>query len=192
MEPQPTPEGKPLHPGSVYAISKRDQEELCLVGGRAYGIPTVALRCFNVYGPGRSLSNPYTGVSAIYCSQLSHDNPPLIFEDGLQTENFVHVEDIVQAKKAIFGTVMQTSRRSVLSWGIGRELPWRTECLISYDGSAPNRAAIARAKLKLNWRGEVCSGSLKRWTRCMLASHEKTSSGGSLHEGGIHYRTWRP
>jgi dTDP-L-rhamnose 4-epimerase len=97
VDPQPTSEDKPLSPTSVYAISKRDQEELCLVVGRAYGIPTVALRFFNVYGPGQSLSNPYTGVSAMFCSQLSHNNPPLVFEDGLQSRDFVHVEDIVQA-----------------------------------------------------------------------------------------------
>jgi dTDP-L-rhamnose 4-epimerase len=97
VAPQPTSEDKPLNPTSVYAISKRDQEEMCLAVGRAYGIPTVALRFFNVYGPGQSLSNPYTGVSAIFCSRLLHNNPPLIFEDGLQSRDFVHVEDIVQA-----------------------------------------------------------------------------------------------
>jgi dTDP-L-rhamnose 4-epimerase len=97
VDPQQTLKDKLLHPSSIYANWKRDQEELCLVVGQAYGIPTVVLRFFNVYGPGQSLSNPYTGVSAIFCSQLNHHNPPLIFEDGRQSRDFAHVDDIVQA-----------------------------------------------------------------------------------------------
>lgn len=95
--PIPTPEEKPLNPTSVYAISKRDQEELCLTVGRAYNIPTIALRFFNVYGPRQALSNPYTGVVAIFSSRLLNKKPPLIYEDGLQSRDFVHVSDIVQA-----------------------------------------------------------------------------------------------
>lgn len=97
LVPFPTDEGKPLSPTSPYAISKRDQEELCLTLGRAYGIPTVALRYFNVYGERQSLSNPYTGIAAIFASRVLNGNPPLVFEDGLQTRDFVHVSDIVQA-----------------------------------------------------------------------------------------------
>jgi dTDP-L-rhamnose 4-epimerase len=92
----PTNEGKPLQPTSVYAISKRDQEELCLVVGRAYAIPTVALRFFNVYGPGQALSNPYTGVAAIFSSRLLNGQSPLIFEDGGQSRDFIHVDDLVR------------------------------------------------------------------------------------------------
>ncbi len=97
LEPLPTSEEKPLQPTSVYAISKRDQEELCLTLGRAYDIPTVALRFFNTYGSGQSLSNPYTGVAAIFASRLLNNRPPIIFEDGKQMRDFVHVDDIVQA-----------------------------------------------------------------------------------------------
>jgi len=97
VEPVPTDEDKPLKPTSVYAITKRDQEELCLCVGRAYDIPTVALRLFNVYGPRQALSNPYTGVAAIFSSRLRNHQPPLVFEDGLQSRDFVHVSDIVQA-----------------------------------------------------------------------------------------------
>jgi dTDP-L-rhamnose 4-epimerase len=96
-KPIPTRENKPLHPTSVYAVSKRDQEELCLSVGRAYGIPTVALRYFNVYGPRQSLSNPYTGVCAIFSSRIRNGNPPIIYEDGLQTRDFIYVDDIVYA-----------------------------------------------------------------------------------------------
>jgi dTDP-L-rhamnose 4-epimerase len=97
LSPIPTNEDKPLFPTSVYAISKQDQEQLCLVMGRAYGIPTIALRYFNVYGTRQALSNPYTGVCAIFCSRLLNGHPPLIFEDGEQSRDFIHVHDIVQA-----------------------------------------------------------------------------------------------
>jgi len=94
--PLPTAEDKPLQPTSVYAISKRDQEELCLSVGRAYGIPTVALRFFNVFGPGQALSNPYTGVAAIFSSRLLNGQQPLVYEDGRQSRDFIHVRDLVE------------------------------------------------------------------------------------------------
>jgi dTDP-L-rhamnose 4-epimerase len=97
VKPLPTDEEKPLIPTSTYAISKKDQEELCLVIGRAYHIPVVALRYFNTYGKRQSLSNPYTGVAAIFASRLLNNNAPVIFEDGLQSRDFVHVSDVVQA-----------------------------------------------------------------------------------------------
>lgn len=93
----PTPETKSLDPTSVYAITKQDQEQLSLVVGRAYGVPTVALRYFNVYGPRQALSNPYTGIAAIFSGRLLNDQPPLIFEDGLQARDFTHVDNIVAA-----------------------------------------------------------------------------------------------
>ena len=96
LQPIPTSEAKPLIPTSVYAVSKRDHEELCLVVGAAYGVSTVALRFFNVYGPGQSLSNPYTGVAAIFASRLLNGNAPVIFEDGRQSRDFIHVSDIVE------------------------------------------------------------------------------------------------
>ena len=93
----PTPETKSLDPSSIYAITKRDQEEMCLCVGRAYGLPSVALRFFNVYGERQALSNPYTGVAAIFASRLLNGQPPLIYEDGRQSRDFVHVSDVVQA-----------------------------------------------------------------------------------------------
>jgi dTDP-L-rhamnose 4-epimerase len=97
LEPIGTTEEKPLFPTSVYAVSKQDQEQYCLAVGRAYKIPTVAFRYFNVYGTRQALSNPYTGVCAIFSSRLLNDQAPLIFEDGLQSRDFIHVSDIVQA-----------------------------------------------------------------------------------------------
>ena len=97
LEPVPTPESKTPSLSSVYALSKFDQERMCLMIGRAYGIPTVALRFFNVFGTRQALSNPYTGVLAIFASRLLNGNAPLIFEDGLQRRDFVSVYDIAQA-----------------------------------------------------------------------------------------------
>jgi dTDP-L-rhamnose 4-epimerase len=97
LTPVPTPESKTPSLESVYALSKYDQEKLCLIAGRAYGIPTVALRFFNVYGPRQALSNPYTGVLAIFASRLLNGREPLIFEDGRQQRDFVSVYDVAAA-----------------------------------------------------------------------------------------------
>jgi dTDP-L-rhamnose 4-epimerase len=96
LEHEPTAETKPLRPTSIYAINKRDHEEMTLAVGAAYGIPSVALRFFNVYGERQSLSNPYTGVAAIFASRLLNDRPPLVFEDGNQTRDFIDVRDIAR------------------------------------------------------------------------------------------------
>ena len=97
LRPIPTPETKQPSLASIYALSKYDQEQMCLVVGRAYGIPTVALRFFNAYGPFQSLSNPYTGVLAIFASRLLNHKRPMIFEDGRQLRDFVSVYDVAQA-----------------------------------------------------------------------------------------------
>jgi dTDP-L-rhamnose 4-epimerase len=97
LDPVATPETKRAAPASVYALSKLDQEQLCLMFGEAYSVPTVALRFFNAYGPHQSLSNPYTGVLAIFASRCLNRNAPLLFEDGMQRRDFVHVLDVAQA-----------------------------------------------------------------------------------------------
>lgn len=97
LEPVPTPESKQPSLASIYALSKYDQERMCLLIGRAYRIPTVALRLFNVYGPRQALSNPYTGVLAIFAARLLNDHQPLIFEDGNQRRDFVSVHDVARA-----------------------------------------------------------------------------------------------
>ena len=94
LTPVPTPETKSPAIASVYALSKYDQERMCLLVGAAYRIPTVALRLFNVYGPRQALSNPYTGVLAIFAARYLNGKPPLIFEDGRQRRDFVHVRDV--------------------------------------------------------------------------------------------------
>ena len=115
-----TNEEKPLYPTSIYAISKMDQELMCLNVGRAYGIPTVALRYFNTYGRRQALSNPYTGVAAIFSSRLLNGNQPLIFEDGLQSRDFIHVTDIVQAN--LLGMENDAADFQVFNIGTGRRL----------------------------------------------------------------------
>jgi dTDP-L-rhamnose 4-epimerase len=119
LKPAPTNEDKPLFPSSVYAISKQDQEQFCLVVGRAYEIPVVALRYFNVYGPRQALSNPYTGVCAIFSGRLLNDQAPMVFEDGEQTRDFVHVSDIVQANLL----ALETDRANYQTLNIGTGSP---------------------------------------------------------------------
>jgi dTDP-L-rhamnose 4-epimerase len=97
LTPERTDEAKPLDPTSIYALTKADQEKMVLQIGAAYGIPSVALRFFNIYGPRQALSNPYTGVAAIFSSRLLNGNAPIIFEDGEQSRDFVSVHDIVRA-----------------------------------------------------------------------------------------------
>jgi dTDP-L-rhamnose 4-epimerase len=97
----PTAEGKPLFPTSVYATTKRCQEEMCLEVGIAYKLPAVALRYFNIYGTRQSLNNPYTGVCAIFLSRIKNNRPPSIFEDGRQSRDFIHVSDIVEANMLV-------------------------------------------------------------------------------------------
>jgi dTDP-L-rhamnose 4-epimerase len=97
LVPVPTPEAKQPAISSVYSLTKFYQERACLLFGTAYDVPTVALRFFNVYGPGQALSNPYTGVLANFASRLLNDRPPILFEDGLQRRDFVHVRDVTRA-----------------------------------------------------------------------------------------------
>ncbi|HYP14240.1 MAG TPA: NAD-dependent epimerase/dehydratase family protein [Bryobacteraceae bacterium] len=97
LTPVPTPEDKTPSLASVYALSKYDQEKMCLVIGRAYQIPAVALRFFNIFGPYQALSNPYTGVLAIFAARLLNGRAPLINEDGLQKRDFVSVYDVARA-----------------------------------------------------------------------------------------------
>jgi dTDP-L-rhamnose 4-epimerase len=94
LTPEPTPEGKQPCLSSIYALNKYDQERMCLLFGSSYEVPTTALRFFNVYGPDQALSNPYTGVLAIFGGRLLNDRPPLIFEDGEQRRDFVSVHDV--------------------------------------------------------------------------------------------------
>mgnify|MGYP000400850427 CR=1 FL=1 len=97
LKPVPTGEKTPLMPNSIYALSKKMQEETSLLVGKLYDIPITSLRFFNAYGVRQSLSNPYTGVCAIFIARIKNGKSPLVFEDGNQSRDFVSVRDIVRA-----------------------------------------------------------------------------------------------
>jgi dTDP-L-rhamnose 4-epimerase len=119
LEAVATAEEKPLQCSSIYALGKKDQEEMCLLYGRTYDVPVVALRYFNIYGTRQALSNPYTGVAAIFASRLMTGRAPLIFEDGEQLRDFVSVHDVVQANLL----AMQRSEADGLALNIGSGQP---------------------------------------------------------------------
>ena len=123
LKPLPTNETKTSEINSVYALSKRDQEELCLMFGRTYGIPVTALRFFNIYGTRQALSNPYTGVAAIFASRLINNQAPLVFEDGEQMRDFVSVHDIIRANLLAMET--PASNGEVINVGCGEPISIR-------------------------------------------------------------------
>lgn len=118
LEPLPTPEGKAAAPESIYALSKYGQEMMGRLFGRAYGIPVVALRFFNVYGERQALANPYTGVLANFAARYLNGRSPLIFEDGGQRRDFVHVRDVVAA--CVLALESRQARDLALNIGSGR------------------------------------------------------------------------
>jgi dTDP-L-rhamnose 4-epimerase len=120
LTPVPTPEWKTPSLSSIYALTKYDQERLCLIWGEAFGVPTVALRFFNVYGPRQALSNPYTGVLAIFAARLLSGKPPLIYEDGRQRRDFVSVRDVARACRLAVGGASAAGR--AVNIGSGRSV----------------------------------------------------------------------
>lgn len=125
LVPVPTPETKAPDLSSIYALSKFDQERMCLMIGEAYGMETSALRFFNVHGPRQALSNPYTGVLAIFAARFLNGNPPLVFEDGLQQRDFVSVHDVARACRLAFETPAAAGQ--VFNIGSGRA--WTIEAI---------------------------------------------------------------
>lgn len=199
LSPAPTTEEKPLYPTSVYAVTKQDQEQFCLAVGRSYGIPAVALRYFNVYGTRQALSNPYTGVCAIFSARLLNNNRPLVFEDGEQSRDFVHVSDIVQANllaletdranyQAInVGTGRATSIREVsrlLAEGLGLDL--EPEIVSKYrEGDIRHCVAdISKAKSLLGYEPKVSLENgipeLLKWVREQAARDKVESATAEL------------
>jgi len=120
LHPAPTPEDKPPRLASVYALSKYDQERMSLIVGQAYSIPTVALRFFNVYGSRHALSNPYTGVLANFAARQLNGRSPMIFEDGGQKRDFVHVRDVCRA--CYLAATRDAAVGSVFNIGSGRAI----------------------------------------------------------------------
>ena len=123
LRPLPTNETKPSEINSVYALSKRDQEQLCLIYGRTYDVPVTALRFFNIYGTRQALSNPYTGVAAVFASRLLNGKSPMVFEDGEQMRDFVSVHDIVRAN--MLAMERPQSNDKVINIGCGKPITIR-------------------------------------------------------------------
>jgi len=117
LKPIPTPESAIFYCNSIYALTKKEQEEMSLIIGKTYSIPTVVLRFFNVYGPRQSLSNPYTGVAAIFMSRIKNNRQPVVFEDGLQTRDFIYVEDVADA--CVLALEKQEASYQVFNVGTG-------------------------------------------------------------------------
>jgi dTDP-L-rhamnose 4-epimerase len=185
--PAPTTEDKPLQPLSIYAIGKRDHEEMFLAVGRAYDIPAVALRYWQVYGQRQALSNPYTGVAAIFCSRILSGNPPPVYEDGQQLRDFVHASDIARANvqalerpQADFQSINLGTGTPIsiagVAWTLIREMG------ADGDGMAPNILGefrpgdtrdcypdISRARTLLGFEPQVSfeqgAGELVEWVR---------------------------
>ncbi len=168
--PIPTPEWKRPTLPSVYALSKFDQEQLCLMIGRAYKISAVGLRFFNIYGPHQALSNPYTGVLAIFASRLLNNRRPLINEDGEQKRDFVSVYDVARCCRLALETEKadghvfnvgsgQQIRISELACRISRALGKRIEPEITGKARAGDIrhcfADISLARQILNYEPEV-------------------------------------
>jgi dTDP-L-rhamnose 4-epimerase len=202
--PAPTSETKPLFPTSIYAITKQDQEQFALVTGRAYDIPTVALRYFNVYGRRQSLSNPYTGVCAIFSSRLLNDQRPVVFEDGEQSRDFVHVSDIVRANllamesdRAVdhainIGTGTPTAVREAaerLAAGLKKDLP--PEIVGRYrEGDIRHCVAdITRARTLLGYEPQVTLDSglpdLLEWLQHEAAEDRVATATTELEQRGL-------
>ncbi|OFW04199.1 MAG: hypothetical protein A3I61_09440 [Acidobacteria bacterium RIFCSPLOWO2_02_FULL_68_18] len=166
----PTPEDKPLYRDNIYSMTKYHQEEMVLLIGRTYGIPAVAPRFFNVYGPRQSLSNPYAGVAAIWLSRLLNGRQPVVFEDGGQLRDFVSIHDVVdclvlmlEESGADFLPVNVGSGETVtileIARLLGRLLGTEIEPLVTQTGRRfdirHNTADISRAVTTLGFRPKV-------------------------------------
>jgi dTDP-L-rhamnose 4-epimerase len=179
----PTDEDKPLYPTSIYAITKRDHEEMFLSTGFAYDIPAVALRFFNTYGPRQALSNPYTGVMAIFSGRLLNHQPPVIYEDGQQARDFIHVSDIVQGLLLAMDKQEADYEVFNLGTGIPTSIAQVAGMLIEYLGKDDIEPQI----LNQFRAGDIrhCYADLTK-ARSLLGFEPKVS----LEEGLNHLLTW--
>jgi dTDP-L-rhamnose 4-epimerase len=188
----------------VYALSKRDQEELCLIYGRTYGVPVTALRFFNIYGTRQALSNPYTGVAAIFASRLINGQVPLVFEDGEQMRDFVCVHDIVRAN--ILAMNRPESDGEVINIGSGqpisirqvaellaRSLGKQTKAVITHKYRAGDirhcYADLTKARMLLGYEPEVTHEQgfreLAEWLREQQAEDKAETMLNELNAYGL-------
>lgn len=160
LEPLPTPETKRPSLASIYALTKMDQERMCLIMGQSYGLPTTALRFFNTYGERQALSNPYTGVLAIFGSRLLNNRPPLIFEDGHQRRDFVHVSDVARACRL----AMETPEAADMALNVGSGKS------ISILDLAERTAEIMGSDISAKITGEYRTGDIRHCFADITAS----------------------
>ena len=201
LKPVPTDENKPSEINSVYALSKRDQEQLCLIYGRNYGLAVTALRFFNIYGTRQALSNPYTGVAAVFASRMLNGKAPMVFEDGEQMRDFVSVHDIVRAN--MLAMERPQSNDQVINIGCGtpitirqvaeilaRALGKNVDPVISHKYRAGDirhcYADISRARALLGYEPQVTHEEgfreLAQWLMDQEAGHVEDKADTMLHE----------
>ena len=149
--PKPTTESTPLYCSSIYALNKKDQEDYVITVGKAFKIPVVALRYFNVYGPRQSLSNPYTGVAAIFISRVKAGKSPVIFEDGGQSRDFVSVHDIVSANIAAMKS--KKADYQIFNVGSGKS--------VSIKEVGETITSLMNPKIKLNITNQFRKGDIR-------------------------------
>lgn len=205
LEPVPTPEDAACQARNIYALTKRYQEELALSVGQTFDLPVVCLRLFNVYGPRQSLSNPYTGVLAIFLSRLLAGQAPVVYEDGQQTRDFVAVHDVVNA--VMLALDRDEASGHVLNIGSG--VPRRIgECartlahLMGHDDIEPTVAGqfragdirhciadITKARRLLGYAPQVAweegLAELMDWARSVPAVDQFDTAQRELHEHGL-------
>jgi dTDP-L-rhamnose 4-epimerase len=205
LTPVPTPESKLPALSSVYALGKYDQERLCLMFGEAYKVPTVALRFFNAYGPFQALSNPYTGVLAIFASRLLNGRSPLVFEDGEQKRDFVSVHDVARACRLALSA--EGAGGSVLNVGSGEsvtvnEIASRLAAVLGRQELPPEVtgkfrvgdirhcfADVTRAEQVIGYRAEVTleqgMTELAQWLEGEVAIDEVDAATAELSRRGL-------
>ncbi|MFA5358746.1 MAG: SDR family NAD(P)-dependent oxidoreductase [Patescibacteria group bacterium] len=204
VKPIPTNEKAVQYCNSIYALTKKAQEDMVTNIGRTYNIPTVALRFFNVYGPRQSLSNPYTGVAAIFMSRIKNGNSPVIYEDGLQTRDFVSVYDIADANIAAMNSA--SSDYEVFNVGSGTALPIKevAEILAKLYGNDVKPeitsqfrkgdvrhcfADMTKAKEKLGWQPKISfeqgMADLIAWSRDAEAVDSLDKAIAEMKEKGL-------
>ncbi len=158
-KPLPTPEDVTLDCNSIYALTKKVQEEMTLIFGKTYRVPVVSLRLFNVYGPRQSLSNPYTGVTAIFTSRLKNDQPPVVYEDGQQSRDFISVFDVCRA----FLFALEKEKANYEIFNVGCNAPIAIAQI----------ARVLAKKLKKRIEPEITKSFRKGDVRHCFASFEK-------------------
>jgi dTDP-L-rhamnose 4-epimerase len=183
LEPVPTSESKKPALSSVYALSKYDQEQLCLMLGRYYNIPTVALRFSNVYGTRQSLSNPYTGVLAIFASRLLNNKAPLIFEDGNQKRDFVNVYDVAKACRL----ALETPEAADKTFNIGSGSAYTVRAIASQLSYVMGKANIEPEITKKFRNGDIrhCFSDISKARQVLNYMPEVT-----LQDGLYEYTQW--